>query len=201
MLAAGASSRMGGRDKLMERVNGVPLIVNRWDVLAECGHGSSERIVVLPCDRPERVEAMEKLQANIVFNPEAATGLSSSIKAAVAAVPSWCRAALFLPADMPEVTRSDIDALRQAHMVNPVAIIRAADPSGRPGNPVLFPRAYFEELMQLTGDEGGKPVIARHIHNVELVTLPGTHATLDLDTPKDWQEWRAAQAKHKAGPQ
>jgi len=168
-------------------------LLDRWQVLSEPGHGTSVRFVVLPPDRPERLDLMKEARAQIVINPDAADGMASSIKAGLAAVPDFCSAALFLPADMPEVTQSDLMAMRTAHSFNPRAIIRAATPQGRPGNPVLFPRRFFDEMMQITGDEGGRQILKRHVHEIELVTLPGDHATLDLDTPEDWATWRNSQ--------
>lgn len=186
---------MRGTDKLMEPVDGAPLIINRWHMLCGIEAGASDRLVILPSDRPARLAAVERADARIVINEHASTGLSSSIKTALSAVPSRCTAALFLPADMPEITRADIAALRKEHEIAPNAIIRAASQTGQPGNPVLFPRDYFAELQNISGDEGGKQVIARNANSVRLVTLPGNHATLDLDTPEDWAAWRETRSR------
>lgn len=168
----------------------MPLLLDRWHCLANTCE-QSVRLVVLSADRPDRIALMESAKADIVLNPHAADGMASSIKAGLGAVPERCEAALFLPADMPEVTQDDLTLIRKAHASAPQNIIRAATPDGTPGNPVLFPRRFFNELTAISGDEGGRRVIKRHAGQVELVALPDDHASLDLDTPEDWDNWRA----------
>lgn len=192
LLAAGASTRMRGRDKLMEPVRGHPLIRDRLSILYEPGHGSTDVLVVVPSNKPDRIDAIADMRAKIVINEDADTGMASSIKAALEALPDGSKAALFLPADMPDITANDIDMLRQAHIRNPRAIIRAATADKQPGNPVIFPEAYFQKLMQLQGDQSGRDVIKAHAGHVQLVPLQGTRAATDLDTPQDWADWRAA---------
>jgi len=182
---------MRGTDKLMQPVRGMPLIRDRLLALFEPGHGSSDVIAVLSADRPLRRDAIEDCRARIVINEDAATGMASSIKAGLGAVPKWSRAALFMPADMPDITPQDIETLRQAHQKNPRAIIRAASHDMQPGNPVIFPRAYFAQLLALTDDQSGRDVVKAHAAQVQLVPLPGQRARLDLDTPEAWEAWRA----------
>ena len=191
LLAAGASSRMRGTDKLMESVRGQPLILDRLQALRPAGHGTADLIVVLRPDRPERLAALAEQKVRIVENSQADSGLGSSVKAAVTAAPLHSKAALFLPADMPDITRDDIGLLVQAHQRNPSAIIRAATQDGRPGNPVIFPSAFFKALAALSGDQGGRGIMKANAGMVELVPLAGDRAATDLDTPEDWAKWRA----------
>lgn len=191
LLAAGASSRMEGGDKLMELVGGVPLIADRAACLAKPGHGTSDTIVVLRADRPARRAALADMHAlTLIDNPAPEQGMGGSISIGISAVPKWCSAALILPADMPGITQNDIETLRNAHALNPRAILRGTTPDGVPGHPVLFPRACFKELAQLTGDQGARKVISNNVDTVEPVILPSDNATLDLDTPQDWAAWR-----------
>ena len=182
---------MRGTDKLMQPVRSMPLIRDRLLTLSDPGHASSEVIVVLAGQRPERRAAIEDCGATIVINADAATGMASSIKAGLGAVSERSHAALFMPADMPDITPQDIETLRQANHENPRAIIRAASEDMIPGNPVIFPRAFFAELLALTEDQSGRDVVKAHAEQVQLVPLPGQHARLDLDTPEAWEAWRA----------
>ena len=55
---------------------------------------------------------------------------------------------------------------------------------GRRGNPVLWSRRFFQELMTLDGDVGARHLIARHSEAVAEVVVEGEGAFLDIDTPQ-----------------
>ena len=59
-----------------------------------------------------------------------------------------------------------------------------------PGNPVLFDRAIFAELLAITGDQGARPVIARDPDRVEWVRLERPMPA-DVDTHADYEKIRA----------
>jgi hypothetical protein len=85
LLAAGSSSRMRGADKLLERVDGVPLLLRQARVALAAG---VPVIVTLPGDRPARTAALAGLDLVTVPVPDAALGLSASIRAGVRAAAS-----------------------------------------------------------------------------------------------------------------
>ncbi|MEO1493844.1 MAG: molybdopterin-binding/glycosyltransferase family 2 protein [Pseudomonadota bacterium] len=193
LLAAGASSRMRGRDKLLEDVDGAPLVRRIAERLRDSG---AERLccVVRP-DDTERVDALAGLPVDIVHNPRAADGLGTSLAAGIASLGSDIDAAVIALADMPGVSGADIDRLIAGFDPQENrAIIRATTPEGRAGHPVLFGRRFFEALRGLSKDQGAREVIAEHPDFVTDVQIPGTGAVVDLDTPEDWAAWRAARA-------
>ena len=57
-------------------------------------------------------------------------------------------------------------------------------------NPVLFSSIFFKHLMTLTGDHGAKNIVSEHQPNVQHLPLPGSVASIDLDTPEDWKIWK-----------
>jgi CTP:molybdopterin cytidylyltransferase MocA len=59
------------------------------------------------------------------------------------------------------------------------------------GHPVVFPKDLIADLCALTGDTGAKDIIQAHKNRLRLIALPDDHATLDLDTPESWQDYRA----------
>lgn len=189
ILAAGASSRMGGRDKLLEPVGGEPLVAHAARKALATG---APVVVVLPPDRPLRGAALAGLGVAMVTAPDAAQGMAASLRAGLAALPPDAPGVMVLPADMPGLTADDLDALIAAHRAEPGAILRGATQAGRAGHPVLFPADLIPALAAVTGDEGGRAVIAAHPARVRLLPLPGDHALLDLDTPEDWAAFRAA---------
>lgn len=187
ILAAGCSSRMGGmRDKLLEIVGNDPLL----KVMRERAQAVAGRVMVcLPGADHPRVACLG--EALPVWVADAAEGMAASIRAGVRALPGDVGDVMVLPADMPELTAQDLAAVWAAHL--PGAITRGAGADGTPGHPVIFPLDLLRELLELRGDEGARSVIVRHRQRVQLVPLPARHALTDLDTPQDWDAWRAAQ--------
>jgi CTP:molybdopterin cytidylyltransferase MocA len=188
ILAAGASSRMRGRDKLMEEVGGQPLLTRVTEQAIATGMNV---LVTLPPDRPLRLAAIRDTGAGHVIAPRAHAGMAESLKSGIARIASD-RAVMLLLADLPEITTRDLLAIRTAHRATPDAILRGATATGLPGHPVLFPPALLPELAALTGDEGARSVLACHRDLVRLIPLAARHAVTDLDTPEDWAAWRAA---------
>ncbi len=180
--AAGASSRMRGADKLLEPVEGRPLLRRQAEQALATGH------TVLVSLRPEdhaRRAALSDLPVTILEVPDAATGMSASLRAGAKAVKG---ALMVLPGDMPELTTADLAQVIAAFALAPDHCHRGAS-GDRPGHPVIFPSQLLPKLRSLTGDEGARAVLVRH--GARLVPLPQAHALTDLDTPEDWANWRA----------
>jgi CTP:molybdopterin cytidylyltransferase MocA len=97
---------------------------------------------------------------------------------------------MIIPADMPDLTREDIELLVAAHQKNPEVIAQAISTNGRLGHPVVFPNRCFKSLTTLKGDQGARALIAQDRKAIKHIALPGSHATNDLDTPEDWMAWR-----------
>ena len=185
--AAGASSRMRGADKLLEPVDGQPLIRRQADIALRTG---CPVIVTLPPDRPARVVALEGLALRQVIVAGASQGLAVSLAGGLAAADPG-RAVIVLLADLPEITSDDLHRLIARQDAHPEAILRATAQDGTPGHPVLFPPWALPELRALTGDSGARDLLRRHATRTIAVPLPGRRAVTDLDTPEDWSAWRA----------
>jgi len=191
VLAAGASRRMAGRDKLLEPVDGQAQL--RRAVGAALASRADDVVVVLGPADAAREAALAGLAVTLARNPAAAEGMASSIRAGVAALPEAADAVVLCLADMPDVGPAHMDRLIAAFDPEEGrAICRAVDETGAPGHPVLFGRRFFETLARLQGDEGARRLLAEHAEHVELVPTPGRAASTDLDTPEAWAAWRAA---------
>jgi len=188
LLAAGASSRMRGRDKLVEKINGVPLL--RRVALACVTSGAAEvRVILRPQDTARR-HALAGLPLVIFENPDWRAGMATSLKCALA--PN-ADGVLVVLGDMPDIRAQDLDALIAAYQPETgKTICRATDAAGNPGNPVLIGRAHFGALGRLEGDTGARAIIGANRGAVHLVALPGLAAQTDLDTPEDWAAYRDA---------
>nr|WP_276616189.1 nucleotidyltransferase family protein [Rhodobacter sp. SGA-6-6] len=190
ILAAGASARMGGRDKLLEPVAGRPLL----RLMAERALATGAPVlVVLPPDRPARAAALAGLALRSIIAEDAAEGMAASLRAGIAALPPDAPGAMILPADMPGITAEDMARMLDRWAGAPDTILRGADEQGREGHPVLFPADLFPALMALTGDRGARSVLAANRARLRTIALPGDHALLDIDTPEDWAAFRAGE--------
>ena len=188
ILAAGSSSRMRGRDKLLEQIDGAALLTQ----VTKAALGTRCPVTVaLPPENPGRNQALEGLDIRRVAVPDPTLGMAESLKAGVAGLPPDA-AILLLLADLPEITTADLNAFINAWSKTPVIILRGAAEDGTPGHPVGFPPWTRPDLLALSGDQGARQVLMHHKDRLRLLQLPSQHATTDLDTPEDWAEWRAA---------
>src|SRR5690606_25935911 len=109
------------------------------------------------------------------------SGLSSSIKAGIAAIPADATGALILLGDMPAVSSTDLDRLIEAfRKAGGLSIVRATH-NGKRGNPVILPRALFGAVAQLEGDTGARHLIEAGLMPVVDVEI-GKAASIDVDT-------------------
>ena len=191
LLAAGQSTRMRGGDKLLEEVDGLPLIRRQAKIARAATSGPV--IVALPPRPHARYDALDGLELTRLPVPGADEGMNASLRAAFAALPADAPAAMLLLADLPELTISDLNKVFQAADLSAdTRVWRGATEDGKPGHPILFAAPLFGEFAKLKGDSGGRDVIAAAGDHVTLIPLPGQRARLDLDTPEDWAAWRAA---------
>lgn len=190
LLAAGQSARMRGRDKLMERVEGRPLIRRQADIARAATSGPV--IVALPPPPHPRHAALDGADVTRLPVADAAEGMNASLRAAFAALPPDTTLAMLLLGDLPELTAEDLAAVAQAASPETGALVwRGATADGKPGHPIVFAAPLFGEFARLSGDGGGREVVAAAGDRVQLVPLPGQRARADLDTPEDWAAWRA----------
>lgn len=187
LLAAGASSRMRGRDKLQERIGGEPLLPRQTCAAIAA---SDKVYVVLDSGNSARAELLRGFDVEIV--PVAPRlGMSDSIAAGVAALPQDIGGIVVLPADMPEIGSSEIKKVINVFGQDQSKICRGSTADDIPGHPVVFPARFRPALVNLSGDDGAKSLLMEE--DVRLVALPGNAAITDLDTPEEWNEWRRAQ--------
>ncbi|MDQ2705184.1 MAG: molybdopterin-binding/glycosyltransferase family 2 protein [Pseudomonadota bacterium] len=179
VLAAGRSSRMGGSNKLMAHFSGQPLI--RQTVERALASKASGAVAVTGHQATCIREALEGLDIVVAQNPDFASGLSSSIRAGIAAIPADATGALILLGDMPAVSSTDLDRLIEAfRKAGGLSIVRATH-NGKRGNPVILPRALFGAVAQLEGATGARHLIEAGLMPVVDVEI-GKAASIDVDT-------------------
>ncbi|MBM7067586.1 NTP transferase domain-containing protein [Actibacterium sp. 188UL27-1] len=188
ILAAGQSSRMRGTDKLLETVDGVPLLRHQAITALNV---SDPVLITLPQPPHPRHDLLADLAVTPVPLPDGPMDMSASLRAGIDALPREATGVLVHLADMPDVTETDLRTIIGATRDHPGPLIwRATTAHGVPGHPILFDAALFPRFADLHGDRGARSVIEAERAQVHHVLLPHNHAITDLDTPEDWQNWR-----------
>jgi molybdenum cofactor cytidylyltransferase len=182
ILAAGRSTRMGGPNKLLADLDGKKLVRIATE---QALTSKAAEVIVVTGHQAELVEqALEGLKVKFVRNPDFAGGLASSVKAGIAAVPANADAAVICLGDMPLIDACLIDRLIESFAPDRGNLIVVPVADGRRGNPVLWSRRFFSELMTLEGDIGARHLIGKHGEAVAEVPVEGEGAFLDIDTPQ-----------------
>jgi molybdenum cofactor cytidylyltransferase len=182
VLAAGRSTRMGAINKMLAEIGGKPLV--RIAVEQAIASRAKPVIVVTGHER-EKVEATLKgLPVHLVHNPDFSEGLGSSLKAGIAAVPEEADAAIVCLGDMPQVDAALINRLIAAFDPERGALVVVPSIEGRRGNPVVWSRRFFHDLMTIQGDVGARHLIGNYAEACVEVPVAGEVALTDVDTPE-----------------
>ena len=181
ILAAGLGKRFGG-GKLLAEFDGKPLYLRAMAAVPE---EAKEAAAVVSGDG-QILAAAAEFGFIPVENLRPEDGISRSIRLGLEAL-GECAGALFLVGDQPLLRRETVQALLDTARAHPGSIIVPVRSDGRGGNPCFFPARFFPELMALTGDTGGRRVIAAHPEAVIHVPVRDTELT-DTDSPAALEE-------------
>lgn len=189
VLAAGRSSRMGGANKLLATIAGRPLV----RVVVEAAVASqAQPVLVVTGHQRERVEAaLAGLAVRFVHNPRFADGLGTSLRAGIAALPAGVDGVVVCLGDMPQVDAALIDRLLSAFDPGKGALVVVPTIDGQRGNPVVWARRFFPDLMAVEGDVGARHLIGRYAEAVTEVALNGRAALTDIDTKEALEAFKA----------
>jgi molybdenum cofactor cytidylyltransferase len=189
VLGAGRSSRMGGPNKLLAEIGGTPLVRR---VVEQALASRARPVIVVTGHQHERVEAvLGGLPVKFVHNPNFADGLGTSLKTGIAALPPEVDGVIVCLGDMPQVDAALIDRLIDEFDPDKGALVVVPTIEGKRGNPVVWSRRFFADLMAVEGDVGARYLIGRYPEAVAEVPLTGTAALTDVDTPEALMAVRA----------
>ncbi len=182
VLAAGSSTRMGGPNKLLRPVEGVPTVRRVVEAMVV---GTGVRVVVVVGHEAERVrEVLRSLPVVFVTNPRHREGMGTSVAAGVAAAPPG--GVLVCLGDLPWLTPATVRAVVERYgepdrpdIVQPVH-------QGRPGHPVACREGFRAELAALKGDQGAQALVRGGRAKVTPVSVPDAGIHRDVDTPADF---------------
>lgn len=178
LLASGFARRFGS-NKLLEQVEGAPMIHRAFEALPPV---LFER-AVLVSSYPEVLSLGAERGYYPVPNPRAAEGQSVSIRLGLSELLDM-DGVLFAVCDQPWMKRKSVERLLERFAVSPDRIC-ALSWQGKRGNPVIFPSSLFPTLLELTGDRGGGGIIQANPHLLRLVEVADPRELQDIDTPID----------------
>ncbi len=179
ILAAGMSRRAGEQNKLLREHKGKPLVLH---CLEAAQSSSAALVIVVTGYEAHLIESvLAPFAVEVVHNPDFADGMSTSLKAGLAALRENIDAALICLADMPDIDAAAINRLLAAHDREKGALICVPLFAGRRGNPVLWDRRFFPQMQALKGDQGARGLILRHENFVREVEMSNDAIHFDID--------------------
>jgi molybdenum cofactor cytidylyltransferase len=181
VLAAGASARMGGEQKLLLDFDGMPMV--RHAVEAASEGGCHQILVVYAAD--EVRDALDG-HAELVFNPDARLGMSTSLRAGLSALRPDMEAALIMLGDQPLVGSRSVSSIVRAwrREGSRPAVAMAGSDKAKWTPPVILARELWPELESLEGDTGARHLLNEHPELLDIVPAQGRPD--DIDTADDY---------------
>lgn len=179
LMASGFGERYGG-NKLLEKFCGKPLFSHALDRAVESG---ADKICVVTrfLEIKKYVESGNK--ADVIWNFHPQRGISESMRLGLDAQQEM-DGCCFMVCDQPLLQTETLQRLFAAFRAAPEYIYVCGDGIHR-GNPVLFPKDLFEELMKLTGDEGGRQILKKYPHRIREICVSQKEELYDMDSVKD----------------
>lgn len=180
IMGAGLSTRMGGINKLLMKIDNVPII----EIVVRALVNSNIDEIILVYRDKEVYEIGLRYGIKLISNEQSYLGQSTSIKRGLEIINRLSDGYLFIPADMPFIKKENINMLI-SHFMNNKSNIVIPTYDGVNGSPVIFPSYLHEEFFKLSGDSGGKSVIMNNQHIISKLEI-GDNSGCDIDTMEDY---------------
>ncbi len=186
LLGAGESKRFG--------VNKLQLPWGKKTILEKCLHtflrSKVDEVILVLNEKMKGVGSpLTHPKLKIVLNPEYRKGMSASIHSGLHTLHSKTQGILIGLGDQPNLKTRTINALLRRFQKGRKGIVVPCY-SGRMGHPVLFHRKYFNELLKLKGDRGGRSIIKKNKEDVWFMPTTSKGVIQDIDT---WEDYRTLQ--------
>lgn len=184
ILAAGLSKRMGKEDKLLKNLNGKPLVSHIFHTLYKLSDQFSSIIVI--GNNSTMKSLVESFQFTYIHNENPNLGMGVSVSIAVKSSQTInCSGYMVFLGDMPHIQEETIQLICEAHLQNSNKIIQPIF-HGKPGNPVLFPTSFYDELASLSEDFGGRQIIKNSLSEITLLPVLDAGILKDYDKKEDF---------------
>ena len=194
VLAAGLSRRMGVQ-KLLLPLGGKTVIAHIVDQII--GSAVDETFVVVGHEGKRVIAQLSDRRASIVDNPDYESGMLSSVRCGLAALPRRCQTVLVTLGDQPSVTSRLIDQMIRSFEKTEKKIL-VPFYNGKRGHPVLFSQIYCDEIMTHYDDIGLRGLLHAHPDDVFELSVPTSDVLSDMDSPEDYRRELASLEKKAA---
>jgi molybdenum cofactor cytidylyltransferase len=190
VLAAGKSGRFGPQNKLLAKLNGLPLVFHALRALINSK--ADPVYLVVGFEKDIVLDALGGLKDNdklkIVENDDWESGRSSSVKAAIDSFSKKDKAAVFLPGDMPLMTNALINRVIDNYLESEKLCFPIKN--GKKGHPVVWPKEFWSDISDLEGDETGMELAKKNWDAAEKLELTSREERTqsDIDTLKDLEK-------------
>jgi molybdenum cofactor cytidylyltransferase len=182
ILAAGDSTRFGQPKQLLDW-KGKPFVRQVTETALQAG---LEPVLVITGNHHTEIEScLKDLPVTVIHNSNYKNGQSESIKLGIKNLPNNIGSNIFLLADQPQIPVEVIRALKEHHSQTLSPIIAPLVLEERRANPVLFDKVTFSNLLQITGDTGGRVIFDKH--QVDYLPWHDDILIFDVDTPEDYE--------------
>ena len=180
MLAAGNSRRFGS-NKLLYEIEGKPMYLLTLEKLKKASEKIPESEITVVTQYEEIVKKAGEMKIPVFINPRPEDGISLSMQIGLMSVRDT-DACLFTVSDQPWLEADTVVALTELfeNEKKGMACIRW---NGKTGNPCIFGQKYYEELMEISGDKGGKKIIKKHPEDVAYLQIRNARELQDADEP------------------
>ena len=188
-LAAGASTRMRGSDKLLKKIDGVPLIQGALDEALKLNFPV---FVTVPAHGEKRKLIISETNAVPIEVKDTDLGMGHSISTGVTQITQNFNfhSLAICPSDLPGLSASSLRKLINFFLKSPEMICRPTNlGNSKIGHPVIFPKKYFEELKLIVGDTGARNIVHKNGKDLNRFETDNDCYFIDLDTPEDFNNW------------
>jgi len=183
ILAAGESRRMG-TPKLLLPFGGTTVIGHIVDQLLRSALNS---IFVVVGHEGDRIAAeLSGRPASIVTNPDYKTGMLSSVRCGLRALPKECDAVMVVLGDQPAITAELVNEMVRSFAASGKGILVPLH-EGRRGHPLLFPTSYRDEILTRYDDVGLRGLLLSHPDEVCEINVSIPSVLSDMDNPEDYR--------------
>jgi molybdenum cofactor cytidylyltransferase len=180
ILAAGTSTRAGIANKLLSELDNKSLVAHVAD--SALASMANEVHVVLGYQSDRLTKTLGNRHLDLLYNTAYETGIASSIRCAIEALPSSVAGIIICLADMPWISTQHIDALINRFRGDAVCAFYFQT---QRGHPILFPKTWFQNLMSLQGDTGANILLKNELSTITRIDSSDDAILKDVDRLDD----------------
>jgi molybdenum cofactor cytidylyltransferase len=188
IILAGGSSTRFGRSKQLLKLKGKYLL--EYVLNAALGSELNHVVLVLGHDHRNILQALEARTTNerlqVVINQRYLEGQSRSLQAGLSKIRQNFSSVMFLLGDQPMLDSNTIDHMlaRFRHSAKDICVPVC---QSKRGNPTIFNRVLYDQLMAIEGDIGARDIIRTNPERVLYIELDNPLCFFDIDSQKDFE--------------